>query len=306
MKESARTVSMNKGNIGYRAAGISIAVNLALFLLKIWAALVSGSIALMADAWHTLTDSLSSLVVIAGLALSSKKADSRHPFGHGRWEPIAAVFIGFLLAVIGYDFLRESIVHFRRGETASFGPLAIIVTALAIISKELLARYSFHVAEKTGNLSIKADGWHHRSDALSSILVLVGILLADFFWWIDSALGLLLSLMIFYAAYQIVMESASRLLGEEPDAELLQKIKELIARTHPKELTAHHFHLHDYISHRELTFHIEVDPSMTVNDGHQIATDLEKSLLEELALETTVHLEPKRQDENSEQVKTIL
>ena len=91
---------MDKNQAGYQEGIVSIIVNSALFILKIWAGMVSGSIAITADAWHTLSDSFSSVIVLAGIKLSSKKPDKDHPFGHGRWEQIAALFIAFLLGVI--------------------------------------------------------------------------------------------------------------------------------------------------------------------------------------------------------------
>ena len=103
---------MDKNKAGYIEGFISILVNTGLFGLKLWAGIVSGSIALTADAWHTLSDSLSSIIVIFGVKLSSKKPDKEHPFGHGRWEQIAAIFIGFLLALIAYDFLNDLLSDF--------------------------------------------------------------------------------------------------------------------------------------------------------------------------------------------------
>ena len=104
----------------YREGVVSVVVNFLLFLLKLWAGAVSGSLALTADAWHTLSDSFSSVFVIIGARLSSIKPDKKHPFGHGRWEQIVSIFIGFLLGIIAYDFLRESIIRFQSGESANF------------------------------------------------------------------------------------------------------------------------------------------------------------------------------------------
>jgi len=100
---------MDNTKAGYLEGIISVIVNSVLFILKFWAGIVTGSIALTADAWHTLSDSLSSIIVIIAVKLSSKKPDNEHPFGHGRWEQIAAIFIAFLLGIIGFDFLKDSV-----------------------------------------------------------------------------------------------------------------------------------------------------------------------------------------------------
>ncbi len=284
---------MDKKRAGYIEGIVSILINSVLFVLKLWAGMVSGSIALTADAWHTLSDSLSSLIVIFGIKLSNKDPDKKHPFGHGRWEHIGAIFIGFLLGLVAYDFLKESLLHFRAQDQANFGTLAIVVTIISIVVKELLAQYAFYVARHTGNLSVKADAWHHRTDAFSSVLVLIGIFISGRFWWIDSVLGLALSLMLFYASYEILMEAINKLLGEKPSDELIEKVKSIIRSSQQTEIFPHHFHLHNYVSSQELTFHIKVEENMDVKTAHSIATDIENRIYTELDIRATVHIEPK-------------
>ena len=201
-----------RDKLGYTQGIVSILVNTLLFGLKYWAGVASGSIALIVDAWHTLSDSISSLIVMAGVKLSSRKADKEHPFGHGRWEQIASIFIGFVLAIIAYDFIRDAIERFNSKGVAQFGALAIIVTIVSIFLKGGLSQYAFYIARKTNNNSIKADAWHHRTDALSSVVVLIGILLKDYFWWIDSLLAAIISLMLFYASYDIIKDAIIKIL----------------------------------------------------------------------------------------------
>ncbi|MGF1584915.1 MAG: cation diffusion facilitator family transporter [Bacteroidales bacterium] len=283
---------MNREQAGYTQGAVSVIVNSGLFVLKLWAGIVTGSIAITADAWHTLSDSISSIVVIVSVKLASRKPDRKHPFGHGRWEPIAALFIGFLLAIIAFDFLRDSITLFAGKESTEFGTLAIIVTIISILIKESLAQYAFYIARRTGNITIKADGWHHRTDALSSVLILAGILLANQYWWIDSVLGIIITLMLFYATYEIIKEAVAKLLGEVPSPELIKKIKHVIEKVYGNNLHPHHFHIHNYVGHQELTFHIKLDNHHSVDSGHKIATVIEKKLYEECGIIATIHVEP--------------
>jgi cation diffusion facilitator family transporter len=283
---------MNKNKAGYTEGIVSILVNSGLFGLKIWAGTVSGSVALIADAWHTLSDSMSSVIVIFGVKLSSKKPDKQHPFGHGRWEQIAAIFIGFLLSLIAYDFLKDSISQFKSKKEAHFGTLAIVVTIVSILVKEGLARYAFYIGKKTENLSVKADGWHHRTDALSSVIVLAGIFFSKRFWWMDSILGLIISIMLFYAAYEIIKDAINKLLGEKPSQELIEKIEQIIRSLHQKNVYPHHYHIHNYVSSQELTFHIKVENKMNISAAHKIATDIENKINNELNIIATVHIEP--------------
>ncbi len=290
---------MKKKRAGYLEGVTSVVVNIILFALKYWAGVVSGSIALLADAWHTLTDSVSSLIVILGVKLSDKKADHEHPFGHGRWEQVASIFIAVLLAYIAVDFIRESIEHFQNRKSASFGTIAIVVTIVSIISKEGLARYAFMLGKKSGNSSVKADAWHHRSDALSSVMVLAGVFLNPYFWWIDSLLGILISLILLYAVFNILKEAVNTMIGKRPSPELISQIKNLIEENEQQELFPHHFHLHEYGEHRELTFHIKVNKHSTVQQAHDLATRIEQTIKSELNITATIHLEPQVKNSDS-------
>jgi cation diffusion facilitator family transporter len=270
----------------------SIVVNFVLFVFKIWAGIITGSIALVADAWHTLSDSLSSLVVVIAAKLSSRKADKEHPFGHGRWEYIASLFIAFILGIIAYEFLKNSIIKFSNKEQAEFGFIAIVVTIVSIAVKELLAQYAFYLGRKTENLIIKADAWHHRTDALSSVVVLIGILVAKQFWWIDSVLGILIALMIFYVSFEIMKETVTKILGEEPGEDLVKSITSEMVNAYHDDLSIHHIHIHNYVSHKELTLHIRLRKNLTIETGHRIASVIEERINSKFGMVTTIHVEP--------------
>jgi len=282
---------MSENKLIYREGIVSIFVNLLLFGLKLWAGIVSGSVALTADAWHTLSDSVSSMAVIGGAKLSSQAPDKAHPFGHGRWEYIASFVIAIFLGFIAIEFTKGAIENFIAHNAADFGTLAIVVTVISILGKELLAQYAFHIARKTKNSSVKADAWHHRSDALSSVVVLVGIFLKDYLWWIDSALGIIVAIIILHTAYGIVKEAVSKILGEDLKEDEILRIREIINLACSREVMAHHFHLHNYGRHQELTFHIKLESTLTIAEGHMVATKIEKAIEKELGYVSTIHVE---------------
>ena len=281
-----------KTRAAYQEGTVSVLGNVLLFALKMWAGLVSGSIALMADAWHTLSDSLSSIVVIIAAMLSRRKPDKVHPFGHGRWEQIAALVIAMMLGIIAYTFLSDSVVRLKEHSATTFGTLAIVVTVISIVAKEGMAQYAFWLGKKSGNLSIKADAWHHRTDALSSVVVLVGILFAKHFWWIDGVLGIVIALMLFYATYEIMHETITKILGEKPPQELVDGIMKKAAECSPADLQMHHFHLHNYVTHQELTCHIRLPGDLPLSEGHAIATRIEQMIEQEYKISATIHVEP--------------
>jgi cation diffusion facilitator family transporter len=287
---------MDKNKAQIFEGTVSVIVNTILFALKFWAGIVTGSLALIADAWHTLSDSLTSLFIIFAVKLSSKKADREHPFGHGRWEHISSIFVAVLLGIVAYEFFARSIIRFRNKEAAEYGTLAIVITVISIVVKELLAKFAFYYGRKTDNTVVKADGWHHRSDALSSVIVLAGIIFSfvfgEKFWWVDSVMGLLVALAIFYATIKILKEAITKLLGEEPDEDLVRKITERVKAVYHDDLQLHHFHIHNYVLHKELTLHIKLDKNMTIEKSHKIATAIEDMIETGFGITTTIHTEP--------------
>ena len=138
------------GKQGEQLGWVSIAVNIVLFVLKYFAGVVSGSVALIADAWHTLGDSLSSIIMIVGIRISRKPADEEHPYGHGRAELVASLLIGVFLIVVAVSFVRESLERLQNHDDFAYGLLAWIATILSIVIKEILAQLSFRAAKKTG------------------------------------------------------------------------------------------------------------------------------------------------------------
>lgn len=272
---------------------ISIVGNSLLFLLKLWIGIQTNSLALQADAWHTISDTLRSLVVLAGLYIARRPPDHEHPFGHGRYELLTTLLVGAMLIWVAGTFFYKGIELLAAGTAAHFGKAAIIVTILSIVIKELMARITFWGAKRSGNSALYADGWHHRSDALSSIVVLVGIFFGYYFWWIDGVLSLLIAVMIAYVAFQTIRQAASTLVGEAPSENLRLAITTLIAHLNlPYDLKPHNLRLHNYIQNQELTLSICLPDDLSVREAYTITSTIEKLLLQELNLNATVHIKP--------------
>jgi len=276
----------------YRTGFISIVGNLLLFILKFWGGFISGSVAIMADAWHTMSDSLSSIVVLVGARIAHKPADKDHPFGHGRAELIAAILIGMMLMGVSWKFLTRAFENIQSRHTVVYGWIPVMVVIISIVSKELMAQYAFYISKKFDSESVRADGWHHRSDALSSVIILVGIFIGRFFWWIDSFLAALVALMILYSAYEIIRDASSRLMGNPPSPKTVERIRQLGIRICKEDLNIHHIDMHEYGTHREMTLHIELPGDWTLNRVHDVANNLENQIRQELDIEATVHIDP--------------
>ncbi|MDA3797652.1 MAG: cation diffusion facilitator family transporter [Kiritimatiellae bacterium] len=271
---------------------LSIFLNLVLFALKFIVGISIGSIAIIADAWHTLSDSLSSLVLLVGVKLSEKPADKEHPYGHGRFQLLATFGIGIMLALVGIDFLGRSFKLFSEDTKIVYGVLGISVTVLSILIKEGLAQFSFFAAKKSNSKALKADAWHHRSDALSSLVILVGIFLNNKIPHIDAILGFIVALCILYTSYEIFKDVINSLLGTAPTKKLVEQINMITKEETGWDVSPHHFHIHEYGGHVELTFHIYLPPKLPLRDAHEFADKIEKRISNELNIVATVHFEP--------------
>lgn len=155
---------------------VSIVVNFFLFLLKGVFGFISGSVSLIADAFHTLSDVSTSIVILVSFRISKRPSDASHPFGHGRMEAIAAVIVAVLLLATGIEIFKgalDRIIH-PRSFNASW--LVICIIASTVIIKELLAQFSRVLAQMIKSATLEADFWHHRTDAISSILVILAFI----------------------------------------------------------------------------------------------------------------------------------
>jgi len=281
-----------KKRLGYLEGWLSVVINTALFVLKYWAGRRIGSVAMLADAWHTLSDLLTSAVVIVCFWISARPADEKHHFGHGRAEPIASIIIGTLLAVVGFGFLKESIARLVHHQAVNFELPAILIFLSSLFIKEALARFSIWAGNKTNSKSLIADGWHHRSDAIASGLIVAGALLGKYFWWMDGILGIGVSFLILYATYGILRSSASFLIGEAPQKDLEARINEAVLRVEPALKSLHHLHIHEYGDHIEVTAHIRLPGDTSLDEAHALATKIEAIVKEEIKAEVTIHVEP--------------
>ena len=210
---------------GATATWVSLVGNAAIAIGKLILALLTGSIALMADAFHTASDIVTSVVVMVGLRVGRQPADRRHPYGHGRAETIAALIVGVLLAVAGIEFFMRSLRRLSVTGEAVFGReisefglwVVVAIVLVTALAKELMARYAIRVGRDIGSPALMADAWHHRTDALSSLLVAASLGAAQYgYYRADAAVGLGVSVLIIYTAWTFIQKAWSKLLGEAP------------------------------------------------------------------------------------------
>ncbi|MBA7580688.1 Zinc transporter ZitB [subsurface metagenome] len=162
-----------------------------------------------------------------------------------------------------------------------------------VMESERVCQASAMIAGKrSGSIALRADAWHHRSDAISSVVILAGIFLNSWLWWIDGVLGILVALLIFHAAFDILRGTFNSLLGENPDKDTVDKVAEICRQNLEHKVYPHHIHVHNYGGHTEMTLHIKLEKELPLGEAHNVASHIEDAIRDELNIEATIHMEP--------------
>ena len=269
-------------------------VNFALSVIKVVVGFLAGSLALVADGIHSVSDLATDAVVLLGVLLGSKKADRSHPYGHGRAETFAGIVIALILIVVGGGMIYYATLAIARDEvtTPSFAVLAAAV--VSIVSKEWLYRITRRIAVKSHSPSLYANAWHHRSDALSSIAVVVGFISLELgFGHGDQVAAIAVGLMIVWVGVTIIGDALRELTEAAIDTGTIEHIKRII-NANPDIRNWHKLRTRTVGREVFLDLHILVDPELSVSAAHEISENLEKALDEQITrpINITVHIEP--------------
>ncbi|MGB9844025.1 cation diffusion facilitator family transporter [Thermodesulfovibrio yellowstonii] len=280
-------------NFGFFEGIISTIFNFFIFLIKYLFSNTLNSISLKADAFHTLSDILTSIIVIIGFYFASKKADKKHPFGHGRIEKIFSILMAIILIYVGYEFFISSLDRFKNPVNIDINYIAILILFITILIKEFLTLISLELGKRINSLALKTDAWHHRSDSIATLLIIVGFFTFKFgLYFLDGVFGMAVSVLIAYTGFSIILQSSSFLIGEEPSADLVKKIND-IAYNFDYVEDVHHIHIHDYGNQIEITFHIRLKGDQTLNEVHDKITRIEEAIENEIkGANVTIHSEP--------------
>ncbi|NOY60934.1 MAG: cation transporter [Calditrichaeota bacterium] len=286
------TSQKNKTRIGIRLGYMSVSINFLLFMLKLFLGFMSHSLAIISDAFHTLSDILTSFLVIISFKVSAKPSDPEHPFGHGRAEQITSIVMATLLGVTAVELAKVGIGRILHPAPIAATWLIAGLMAITVIIKEWMARYTQKYSARLDSGTLNADAWHHHSDAITTILVIIAIILARYgISLFDGIVGILIGFYILYIAYKIVKKPIDQIMGEPTPPGLTGDIKNLAAGV-PEIRNIHDIIFHNYGNIRLVSLHIEVDENMALSKAHQIAEVLTGKLQKELDLYATVHVDP--------------
>ena len=290
--KSKESTKKYRSRIGKFQGWISIIVNGLMFFLKLLIGLIIGSISVIADAFHTLTDVISSGVVIWGFNESEKPADKNHPYGHGRAEYVATLVIAILLIVAGIEFIESSIERIVNPTIIEPEWWMIISIFITIFIKMIVAQYAEYLSSKIASGTLHADAWHHRADAISSFLVATAMILGKYgYFQVDGWTGLIVALFIMWSGFGIAKEAVDDLIGKPPTIEEINDIRKISLNVEGV-IGVHDIAVHSYGKDKFASIHVEIDEQEDQMDAHLISENVEKTLNKKLGVSPTVHVDP--------------
>lgn len=271
---------MHSVESGLKAAGIGMAVNVLLAIIKIVTGIVGNSYALVADGIESTTDIISSLVVWTGLKISALPADEDHPYGHGKAEPIAGIVVAAALLAAAIFIAVQSVREIITPHHAPAG-FTLLVLVLVIATKETLFRFVFKVGHELTSTAVKGDAWHHRSDAITSAAAFVGISIALIggkgYESADDWAALLACSVILFNGYRIFRTALDEIMDAVAPDELQQRVRE-IASAVPEVVRIEKCWVRKSGIGLVVEIHVEVDANLTIAHGHAIAHEVSAQL----------------------------
>ena len=291
------------GKVAVKVSVVTLIINGLLVVFKLLAGILGNSYALISDAIHSASDVFSTIIVLIGVKIASKKADKNHPFGHERFECVAAILLAVVLFATGAGVGYSGIKNIVTGEYKNFevpGIIALVAAAVSIVVKEIMFWYTYSAAKKVNSSALKADAWHHRSDALSSIGSLVGVIggLCGV-KILDSIACIVICLFIFKASIQIFIDAIKKMTDEACDEKTEEEIKSFIASFEGVKrldsLLTRMFGNRIYV-----IAEIACDENLPLFEAHAIAESVHEGIEEKFPTvkHVTVHVNPYSEEEN--------
>ena len=292
-----------KSPIARRAYGqlvsvVGILLNLLLAAFKMLAGLLTGSIAISADAINNLSDAGSSVVSLISFKIAAKPADRDHPFGHARIEYVASMIVAFLILHIGLDLVTDSIKKLFSPVMTEFKWVVVVILSLSILAKLWLSFFNRAIGKRIDSEVMRATAADSLSDAVATSAVLAATLLSHYLRdsavapYIDPVMGLIVAGLIFWAGLRVLNDTKNSILGEAPTDELVSTIEQVVSEF-PDALGIHDLVVHNYGPGRTVaSLHVEVDGKRDVFLTHDTIDLIERRLRNEHGIDCTIHLDP--------------
>ena len=278
---------------GYLGSITGIIVNIILAIAKYLIGTITNSIAITADAVNNFSDSVSCIITLISFKMANMKPDKEHPFGHGRIEYVAALIVGFLVELMGYELIKSSIEKIKNPEAVVFSVPAVIVLVLSIGGKLWLAVFNKYLGKKIDSTAMQAVATDSIGDITATTVTLIALILSKFTDLpIDGYMGILVSMFILYAGFNILKESIGILLGAPPSKELVDELVEFIM-SHDEILGIHDLVVHSYGATRIFaSVHTEIAADGDLLSAHDTIDTVEKLVKEKFGIELVIHMDP--------------
>lgn len=278
---------------GVLSGGVGIFLNLLLSLGKFFAGVVTGSIAVTADAFNNLSDAGSSVVTLVGFKLAGQKADDGHPFGHGRIEYLAGLLVSLLILMVGVELGKTSIEKIVQPEEVAFSILSVGILVCSILIKLWMSLFNRKLGKRIHSAAMQATATDSLSDVVATSAVLAGTLIGHFAHVsIDGWIGVVVAVFILRAGWGAAKDTLNPLLGTAPDPELVKAIQQLVL-SHEQVVGMHDLVIHDYGPGRRMcSFHAEVPEGDDIMEAHDAIDHIEREIQEKFGIETTAHMDP--------------
>ena len=290
-----------RSTYGTMVSVVCIVLNLLVAAGKITVGALFGAISITADGMNNLSDAGSSLVSLVSFRMAAKPADREHPFGHARIEYVASLLVAVIIIIVGWTLFTDSfgtLIPLLTGqasaEAASIEWLTVIVLGVSILVKLWMFFFNRKIAKRIDSSVMRATATDCISDAGATLGVLVAQIIAFYLHlpWLDSAVGIAISVLIIIAGIRVLGETKNSILGEAPDEQVVADIKALVA-SHPEALGIHDMIVHSYgPGHHIASLHVEVDGEANVYHMHDVIDNIEKRLHDELGIIATIHMDP--------------
>ena len=309
IKESKDTTSPEiRQAYGVLCGSVGIFFNVLLALGKFVAGLLSGSIAIMADAANNLSDAGSSLIVLFGFKLAGQKPDPDHPFGHGRVEYISGLLVSMLIIYMAVELLKSSIDAILHPGNISFEPVILVILLVSILVKFYMFWYNRSYGKKIRSEAMLATSMDSLSDMGATAVVLISMLISHYTsLQIDGICGVLVALLIFYAGFNSAKETINPLLGQPPEPEFVQHIEEIVLEEEAI-IGIHDLIVHNYGPGRVMiSLHAEVPADGDILALHDVIDNVEHRLKNELHCAAVIHMDPvSTKDEKTLELKRVV
>lgn len=272
---------------------LGIVLNVMLFAGKFIAGLLSNSVAITADAVNNLSDAGSSFVTLIGFKLANQKADTEHPYGHGRMEYISGLVVAAAILLMGYELAKDSVSKIITPQETEFSWVVIGILLVSIGVKVYMFYYNNSVAKKFDSPAMAATAKDSLSDSVATGVVLISALVSHYTSLkIDGFCGLLVALLIFYAGYSAAKDTLNPLLGQKASEEFEKEI-EAIVMAHEEVCGVHDLFVHDYGPGRQIiSLHAEVSADSDIMMIHDVIDNIENELRVRLNCDATIHMDP--------------